>query len=839
MSQKEADQLDDYLDDPEHNSAPDAATRQVVEGLRQQVEQLEPRPQFVNQLSAQLQANAAERSTPRSFAGWLTMRFVPRLVGTAVAIGVIVFLVWWLPQLWQQWQNPEVEPVLGDVVPVSERITNNPPEMFPEVPAEMPLYEIKFEPEPATPEEAVEWAADFGIPDPQAFTDPRQPGMIQVIGSNEETLLFHPFNPGSIVYSTRQDWWFSNRETASGEPLPFAQAAEIAVNFLAERDLLPADYQLIDEAVLGEGQGRLRTIVISPKLADEYAGFTGSAGPGAIVGVTADGQVKFAHIILAQATPGEMVAIMSAREAYEAYRAGELRAIGMETRGMETAASSIQTFFPPPPEHQVGDEVEVVGWPSVLVAADGSEIRATLQTSVPGVYHLAGEQVQELAEADVSSGELVVRGMVTAVRNPGEWELTITDWEMRPVLNSYNPFTCLKGTFSREAESTDWLTADDNTRYRLPDAPAELNEGDRIEVCSDTAPEAALEAGAEIAWTNISRPPASEAAMSEAGMSVSAVEVPVTAVPTAAPAEAMTEVVLEEGQAAGNLITVERSVVVTVDEASQPEAPYELGESVSLTGTVNAYIYEENDGSQRYVVHLQLLDKHGLITTTLPLTGTADVLEEIANEHYGRFLQVTGEIVPHPHWAGQAVAVESFTAVWPDAGLQNFLGHMEQEMVDGATVTVFVDRETEQRYLVAWDGGYHGGTAEQPQLLLTGIIHPAKEVSGLPVLIMHSSKGDNYIAQATDASEFPLEDKPPIIFPPPPGYDSMMIAEMVLEYMELSYYFEPAYDYSAPSSPGSPPPLAEVQIARPVWHIYGRSPDGLTKYKIYVEAMEK
>ena len=56
-------------------------------------------------------------------------------------------------------------------------------------------------------------------------------------------------------------------------------------------------------------------------------------------------------------------------------------------------------------------------------------------------------------------------------------------------------------------EGTDaWLVTDEGKRYRLPNAPEALADGERIEVCADEWP-----AGGEaVNWWGISSPPASE-----------------------------------------------------------------------------------------------------------------------------------------------------------------------------------------------------------------------------------------------------------------------------------------------------------------------------------------
>ncbi len=852
MNKKVAEQLNDYLDDPQQYEAPDAATQQVVDNLRQQAEQVEPRPQFVQELSSRLQAEARQTKSPRSWGDWLVLRFVPRVVGVTAVVGLIALVVWGAPKLWQAWANPEAEPVLsGDAISVTERDTTaaNP---FPDAPAELPLYQITFEPLPITAEEAVAWAADFGLPDPQAFTDPRQPGHIQVFGSNNESLLFQAYGAYSVYYLANHDAAYGLESTET-EPLPFAEAADIAIEFLAARNLLPEQYQVVEGS--DSGQNGMRAISILPEPMPGYPLANSMGGPIISLHVGSNGNVLFGNFAHASFTPGETVSILPAQEAYETYQAGELPSFMMETVG-NAPNSSVESFSPPPPVYQVGDEVEVKGWPNVLVAADGDDVRAMLYgNSTAGVYHLVGEKTKELAGLQMTAGELIVRGTVTAVLNPNEWEISLTDWEEgRPAYSSYAPFTCLKGTFNREADGN-WLTTDDNARYQVPDAPDKLNDGDRIETCMEATPEA----GAALVWQNITRPPASEAPMSEGGVSM----MTTTAVEVTREVDIPTPAPLPITGTIGNMVVVETVVsgggggsggsgtVVSSSgfylSPNSPEAAwaeqYAVGDSATLTGTVDALIFEEADGSQRIQISLQLLDERGLMAGGLPLTAVPDVLAELA-EYHGRFLQVSGVMEDSENWPGLALAVAEHTAVYPEATTQNFLGHIELETMEGLETAVFVDHATDIRYLIAQHEGVFGEfeyLKDQPQILLTGIVSPDKTVAGLPVLIVRGTSFDSYIAQAEDVSDLPLATKPQII-PYSRFQDPLTMAEnMVLERMELVYYYEPVYANTAVSpnsSIATSPPLADEQTARPVWVLHGRSPDGMVRYKIYIEATD-
>lgn len=829
MRKKDANQLNHYIDDPKRHPAPDAETARVVEQLQQQAAQVEPRPQFVNKLSAQLQAKPRPQNSARTRADWLIMRFVPRVVGATAVVGLIALLAWGVPTLWQQWRTLEPEPaVSGDAVEITERTTTDPAEIFPEVPAELPLYHIEQLPIPTTPEQALAWAADFGLPDPKVYTDPRQPEAgFQVIGSSNEVLTFQPHGPASIYYAIGQEV-IMGYQTASSEsdPLPFTDAAAAAVNFLTTHNLLPESYQVTEDA-----PDRLlpyRRIAIVPDL-NGYPLAGNYGAPYAQIHVDPDGTVIYAEFRFATFTPGNLTAVRPAQAAYDAYLQGDIQSLGMEARMDESVVNmAIRHFAAPPPVVQVGDVITLTGWVNLMVAADDSDIKATLHGRLPGTYHLTGDKLLEMT-GTTPPGEVTVQGTVTAVWDEGAYQIEITDWELaRSSYSSFSDYTCLKGTFSREGEEG-WIITDDTLRYRLPQAPAELHDGDRIEVCGQ--PPSAD--NVDLAWNDISQPPASEVPpLSEGGMSMTTVQV-ATVVEDITSTTEVGSVMVEHnvtfsggGGGGGYLLP-----------ADAPEAQYEVGETVVITGTVEALIFAETDGSQRAQILLQPLNDVGLVEGSLALEAEPEVLAEIADYH-GRFLTVSGVITEVEAGFGRALEVQTFRPVWPAARPQNFLGHIKLEVIDGVDTAVFVDHATDQGYIIAWKDVYYrenDDMVRQPQILVSGLIHPEQDVAGHPILIIRSSLYDSYIAQAKDVSEFPLEEEPPLIpYVPTDPLDTL--ADMVLERMELVYYWQPAYDSGPPTGLYELPPLLPEQVVKPVWVIHGRSPDGLTIFKVYIEA---
>lgn len=833
QQKEEADRLNGYIDGTATGEQLDATSRQVVDALQHQVEQVQPSPQFVENLSARLEAEANDRSTYRSFASWLTMRFVPRLLWVGVGVALVALLVFWLPSLWPE--QTALEPAADDETGVSSSDTDE-PFTLPQTPAELRLFEIAPAAIPGTPEQALAWATDFGLPDPQVFTDPRSPGILVVMGSDDSTLSFQPGVHGGIYYNNGR---FNVVRTSAGEPLSFSDAAESAVAFLAERNQLPEAYVVYEDpsqvAAAASANNPVRSIRISPDLGNGRRLDGGGGTPYADIQVGPDGEIVFAWLNPIQLTPAENVAIIPAQQVYDAFVQGEASPFRTQSQYIESA-QSFQYFTPPPPVHQTGDEIEIKGWVNVLVAADGSEIRAILHGDFGNRYQLTGEAVTPMAEGvQPMVHEIEVAGRITAVTGPNSYDLEVSDWQPGPSpLNSYAPFTCLIGAFSREGDG-DWLTvAEGGDRYRIPEAPAELNDGDRIELCvdADTLPAT----GSAVAWHSITSPPASEVepARMEGGVTVVEEAVEVTRVVTEMPSTADSS-----GGAADAFTFIEPNI-------EDGKTVFELGASIVVTGYVDAVIFEASgDEPARTEIFVQLADENGLQGERLPLSGTEEQLNEMAQATAGGFVSISGGVVPMPaeRWGPDASGLEviDYEIVLPEARLRNFLGHIDLETIEGTNAAVFTDHETEEQYLIGW--GEHHYTSddfmvEKEQILVEGVVYPEATLAGLPILWVSGSGYGSDTAAATSADDFPPPAAPQIVPPMPemPGADP---SQLIIEHMEIVYLYEPQYDSSGPPSPdGGPPSLAGEQIAEPVWAIYSRSEDGTQLVTSYFRAVQ-
>jgi len=133
------------------------------------------------------------------------------------------------------------------------------------------------------------------------------------------------------------------------------------------------------------------------------------------------------------------------------------------------------------------------------VEGDGGDFRAQLTTRDGISYDLTGPRVAELITVDNDNVE--IQGTVVAQLGPRRWQLEVTDWEIVP----QRDFERLTGVLTVEGGDT-WLVADEGERYRLPNPPKGLNNGERIQVCADEP----LVVGGDLAWWVLHSPPPSE-----------------------------------------------------------------------------------------------------------------------------------------------------------------------------------------------------------------------------------------------------------------------------------------------------------------------------------------
>ncbi len=747
---------------------------------------------------------------------------------------------------------------------------------LPDAPTNMPVYRATTAPLPATPEEALAWAHDFGLPDPKVYRDPREPEALFVLGDDGRQLVFRQFGPMGDVH-------YGNDAAAAvdGPPLPFDRAAEVAVTFLREHDLLPAAHRVEElEDFAPRPENPIRFVHIAPELdGHPLVGDRASQH----VAVNPAGQVTYASFNPLTFERAGDYPIKSAQEAYSELTGGRVAGspFRLDTDTRYSAEMDVQHYSPDPPTYATGDPVTITGWVHVLVAEDGSDVRAELMARDGTQYDLTGPHLAELA--DVRFDDVQIQGTVVAQMGPDRWQVEVTDWETVPQRQPQ----CLVGTFTLQ-ENDAWLATDDGERYRLPSAPDELSDGQRIEVCADEQPAD----GEDLDWWGITSPPMSENEVAVGIVSevVVAVEVEVppdapTPPPPPTPTPLLRTHVVQEGEtlrdiagqygvtvdallaandvasdeiAVGQMLVIPEPQPTPTDLVEAPatstpapplppapaEIPFEIGQGVEVTGVVHAIIYV--DGDTRRVEASLDVDEPGEELPSYPLVGPQELLEEIA-QHDRLHVRVWGRIVSSAEgWApdGQAIEVERFERLWPEERLQGFLGHVDLETLEGREVAVFTDHETDQRYVLApslevedyWAPG-RDPILDFDQIFMAGVVHPEKTYAGLLILMPVSMQHGQETEAATSPDEFPLEVGPQVV-DEAARMGGQLQGAFVVDRVELAYYYEPQPGYVARSTDGPPPTQEPAEtIVQPVWVFYGHNADDTTRFVAYVQAV--
>lgn len=824
-----ADQLEAYIDRPvdvgrDATSPPEAP---IVEALRLSVSSVEPTPEFVERLSARLRQSWIERRTPRpswiqqiatgistikTKIGDLTMK---TKMGVAFAIAVIFMVAIALPRVFDGGQSPPLLPRLVHAAGPSEEsalvgllsgaeLTRDAD--LPDAPSEAPVY-VTSSSVPAMPEEALAWAQDFGFTDARLYRNPREPETIFVRTDDGRHLTFRRHGPMTDIH-------YGDDEAAAreGTPLSFDRAAEVAEAFLQEHNLLPDEYRVQEvENFAPSAESPFQMVEIV--LLQDGRPIVGDRAP-MRVSVNPAGEVNYAALNTLTFEESDVYPIKSAEEAYAELTdddGGSPFRLDVYRRGPENA-SNFRYYRPKPPTYSVGDVVTVTGWVQVLVTEEGDDVWVRLTGRNGEMYDLTGPRLNELTE--VGYNDVRVTGTVVAQAGARRWQLALSDWEIA----SPQPPQCLVGTFVRDNGEA-WVEIDEDAvapvasdlpepgRYRLPGAPDELEDGERVEICTDAWPAV----GEDVDWWHITTPPTSE-------------------------------------QTPSGVTTISTSVVVeqAVEEVDPPqiEAPFEIGQRVEITGVVHVTIYVEGD-AQRVGVNLDVREANQDLPP-YPLRGPQELLEEIA-EHHRLYVRVWGEIVTAgEEWqpAGQAIQVERFEKLWPEERIEGFLGHVELETLEGRQVVVFTDHETEQRYVVAQSLEMENflTPGQDPlldfeQIFVAGGVRPGATFAGLPLLRLTSSQHGRETEAATSADEFDTALSPHVINETERQTNELHSA-FVVDRVELSYYYDPQPGYvvrSGDSPPPTPEPPTET-IVQPVWVFHGRNADGSVRFTAYVQA---
>ncbi len=427
-----------------------------------------------------------------------------------------------MPALAQEWNPQRPFGPLGDVELVLEA-------ELPEGPDAVPVYQQTSNTLPSTPEEALAWAEQFDLPNPQVYHDVRDPGNLIVIASDGQTLSFNANAPTASSYGRGVNPFFVWRagDPDTPPPLSFEAACDIAIAFLEAHDLLPDAYQVEEAGGMappGVESPPIRHVLVRPLL-DGYLVEGHDAEMRVMIGP--DGMVYSVWLSPLTFTRGETYPLRSAQAAFEALRTGDIKGpfrLSIDWHAPpEAVAEATQTTYhrPEPATYQAGDAVTVRGSVQLLRAVATGEIRASLFNN-DGTFELTGPALEKMA-AELGYNEVVVQGTVQAELGPRRWRLAVSNWaiELPPQTERF------VGRIAVEDDAA-FLVTDDGARYRLPALPEGLSAGDQAAVYAEVVPSEGDEPPA-LRWFGIESPPATRQHVggSSESVSVVVVEVPV------------------------------------------------------------------------------------------------------------------------------------------------------------------------------------------------------------------------------------------------------------------------------------------------------------------------
>lgn len=720
-----------------------------------------------------LQAHLQKRQS-RSFSG----RFLPRLAGAAAALIALALLIVWVSSFSQMTELSATRAPSSDPVPAPDMLA------YPKAPATLPLYRLDMT-SPTTAQEMLAWAVNFGMPDPKLFRDATDPESLLAVGSDGSRLIFspagHPF-PSISYKSADLD------DIPPGGTFPTAQATAAAEAFLREHGLLPPRYhvrELLASNFMADGSPA-RLLRVSPDL-DGYALYGSEAGGIATLHIDPMGSITFGRFAEARFTEGESVAIRPAQQVVADFTNGRLSPIQMDMAMTPKNKEDVTRYTPPLPIHTIGEQVTILQTDRTdfLIAEDGTEIRAILHTETGAEYVPVTPELAQVAGA-LEDDVLRVTGTITAEINPGSWKLAVDAWEIVPAAEVASG--CLVGNIQIAGDEV-WLAADKVTigegepgRYLIPTPPQALETGTRIEVCAKPM----TQPGTDLLWTTIFAPPR---------------------------------------RIADNRDTQTIRIIEPVG-LEQASSPYEIGESVTLTGTVQAELHRTADEAHLQVTLFAELpgSESGRIYS---LIGDEALLQEIAYEHFNRYLQITGTVVTAPVTSSesqQAIEVQRITQPWPQQRLETFVGHFIQATKENEQITVFVDNTSGRQYAIDTHRSpfaSYNNVRQATAVWVSGVVHPARSLAGLPLLTLFKTAVGEAGAELT-VDSFQAERIPPIVMGLPNSSSGSDEAErLVIEKIELAYYFDATH---------------ENQLAYPVWVLVGQTRDYQEQFIAYLPA---
>jgi hypothetical protein len=785
-----------------HLSAPEAT---FASELVKSSNAMQPMPDFVDELAAQLERTArnsqqTQSSFLQNFSARRQTMFKRMTIAltSAVALAVAIFIV--LPLLNSQQNLPPLPSLAVLSAYAQGRTSGNgvfPGTTFvlsttlPASPNRVAVYR-QAESNSMTLEAFRRLAEQFGLR-----------GQVYTKGNSAQAATGFAVFDGTRQLSMTGDMVSYNdtgllKSLDSTPPLPFAQAAEQAKQFLQTHGLLDTSYR----------------IEPSPNVPDRVVRF---------VRLLNGAPIQNADIEVVVASSGEIAAvsfrplalehvgdypIRSAQAAWEELAAGKISnrmqySIRRDERSTSVPAPRIWR-----PTLRPGQRIDLYGSVAVYRPVDNSGVIYRLNE-----YELRGK-TQGL---DQAGAPIHIWGTMV----PDGRSFDVAGWE-KVSAPLFSPF---RGTIQR-VDGIVLLHRDDGKTFLLPNAPDDLPNGT---VVSGGGRETNRTENnyPVLDWTSMMSPPDSLPTFSQFDSSPAfqgnAVVVPVQTIAPGGPAPVVPPPPGQGGPVSGGGYA---------PPIRPPTPPLVAGQRAEgLEGWLQAYYLESADGKTRTLeatlAEMPLLDQS---YWQVKLTGQG--LEGIGQ--YDRLhVRVWGRYVTDGDQP--TIQVERYAKAYPDERIQAWLGKEEIATVQGREVAMFQSREG-QRYVLALSLrdprslDYMRQPTDLPgggqQLLVEGVIQ-RETFAGYPVLEEISAHSDANVRAMTDLKGYQLEPRPQIIRPQRP----LMPGKAYVEKVEIVYYLVPAFPGSVSRSTDP-----SLRIVQPLWKFTGHTQDGAS-FEILVQAV--
>ncbi len=856
----------------------------VEEALKAIYQSSAPNQAFVDQLEQQLRdrgaalADRAPQSASHTHVNPLRrldmfwQRSRAALMNVA-ALAALVMLVVALMALFSRTQSPTTTPATsvpgGPLLllqgsrlelsgPIGQRTV--PIEVrapLPQVPERVPLYDVQAAIDQPSAEVARRWAGQFGLESARLYQDTTMPEATYIAQADDGRLV--RVGPGAqVMYQARLESLMAPSGSAPAlDPQSAQAAAEAFLNGIPDLVTLdgsstaritfrvePSPHQLAETRAFGLTFDYTVLIDGVPLLA--------RGAPNTIT-IDAEGRVRAANLTPLRLTPtGKEVTVQPVDAVVRAFLNNDsavLRGSGWSSI-LSEAANSSPSIFTRESVLAAGDSVTLKGGLQHWVAVDGGADLYFVSMGGSQSFVLEGEGL------DTSAMTVDIKGRIAGQTSSGAWRIAVAS--IQPIEAGPQAYADWSGTLRRQADGA-WLETDGGQKYLLPDLPAELADGTRIE-----APGPLVDAGdgrLRLEWQIIFRAQPSPVAGSVGAGSVSSVVQEVIA-PTIVPPLEPTQVVtsVEEAPAGAVIPPVEpngapystgvfQSITGSAGEAIvTPTLPawwtYRPGDDVTLEGELSAQAYrvrESDSGANapteapaRVIVDAYLLarkdgDPAGAAVQVMLVGDQVNAdLARLSGLHVrvqGRLLG-PDELAAQPDLTGKGFAtygldIAHYEQLRPDETKDVYSGHIKVETLDGREVAILADALSGQDYVLADSltitytlEMYRQQAQDGVTVQAIGVRLPDETFAGRPVLrLLQTQSGTNMPEEALQTLRASLANPVQDIGPAPEAP-----RDVIVDRIELAYVVQLA--------PGRAPAGAATSPTQLMYELTGHSSDG-------------